>query len=43
MLKKYIYIFIISTYLYRWSHDDKYFAKIGKDLLSIYETPVSIV
>lgn len=26
--------------LFRWSHDDKYFACIGEDLLSVYETPV---
>ncbi|XP_022916971.1 eukaryotic translation initiation factor 3 subunit B [Onthophagus taurus] len=25
--------------IFRWSHDDKYFAKMGTDLLSIYETP----
>lgn len=25
--------------IFRWSHDDKYFARIGQDLLSIYETP----
>ena len=28
--------------VFRWSKDDKYFAKIGNDILSIYETPVSI-
>jgi len=26
----------------KWSHDDKYFAKIGPETLSIYETPVRI-
>ncbi|KAK4874864.1 hypothetical protein RN001_014224 [Aquatica leii] len=25
--------------IFRWSHDDKYFARIGTDVLSIYETP----
>lgn len=25
--------------IFRWSHDDKYFAKISSDLLSVYETP----
>ncbi|KAF7265760.1 hypothetical protein GWI33_020840 [Rhynchophorus ferrugineus] len=25
--------------IFRWSHDDKYFGKIGNDILSIYETP----
>lgn len=25
--------------IFRWSHDDKYFARIGIDLLSVYETP----
>ena len=24
---------------FRWSHDDKYLARMGKDLISIYETP----
>jgi len=24
---------------FQWSHDDKYFARIGEDLLSVYETP----
>lgn len=28
--------------IFKWSKDDKYFAKIGLDVLSIYETPVSI-
>ncbi|CAG0895495.1 unnamed protein product [Cyprideis torosa] len=23
----------------KWSHDDKYFAKLGQDMLSVYETP----
>ncbi|KFM61475.1 Eukaryotic translation initiation factor 3 subunit B, partial [Stegodyphus mimosarum] len=23
----------------KWSHDDRYFAKLGKDMLSVYETP----
>lgn len=23
----------------KWSHDDKYFARIGPDMLSVYETP----
>lgn len=26
----------------RWSKDDKYFARIGHNTLSVYETPVSI-
>lgn len=25
--------------IFRWSHDDKYFARIGLDILSVYETP----
>lgn len=25
--------------IFRWSHDDKYFARMGSDVLSIYETP----
>ena len=25
--------------IFRWSHDDKYFARMGTDVLSIYETP----
>ncbi|XP_030751724.1 eukaryotic translation initiation factor 3 subunit B [Sitophilus oryzae] len=25
--------------IFRWSHDDKYFGRIGNDVLSIYETP----
>nr|CAG4642331.1 EOG090X01UY [Evadne anonyx] len=25
--------------IFKWSHDDKYFARIGEDLLSVYETP----
>lgn len=25
--------------IFRWSHDDKYFAKMGTDVLSIFETP----
>jgi len=24
----------------RWSHDDKFFARMGLDTLSVYETPV---
>ena len=28
--------------IFKWSKDDKYFAKIGHDVLSIYETPVSL-
>eukprot|EP00026_Physarum_polycephalum_P004618 Phypoly_transcript_04640.p1 GENE.Phypoly_transcript_04640~~Phypoly_transcript_04640.p1 ORF type:complete len:690 (+),score=161.86 Phypoly_transcript_04640:38-2071(+) len=24
---------------FQWSHDDKYFARIGEDLISVYETP----
>ena len=24
---------------FQWSHDDKYIARMGKDLISIYETP----
>jgi hypothetical protein len=27
--------------IFRWSKDDKYFARIGQDVLSVYETPVS--
>lgn len=26
---------------FRWSHDDKYLARITEDQLSVYETPVS--
>lgn len=29
--------------IFRWSHDDKYFARMGDDVLSVYETPVQIV
>ncbi|KAI4456594.1 eukaryotic translation initiation factor 3 eif3 -related [Holotrichia oblita] len=25
--------------IFRWSHDDKFFARMGTDILSIYETP----
>ncbi|XP_076055682.1 eukaryotic translation initiation factor 3 subunit b [Oratosquilla oratoria] len=25
--------------VFKWSHDDKYFARIGEDVLSVYETP----
>lgn len=25
--------------IFRWSHDDKYFARMGNDMLSIYQTP----
>ncbi|CAG9774050.1 unnamed protein product [Ceutorhynchus assimilis] len=25
--------------IFRWSHDDKYFGRVGNDVLSIYETP----
>lgn len=25
--------------IFRWSHDDKYFARIGHDILQVYETP----
>lgn len=25
--------------IFRWSHDDKYFARMGNDVLSVYETP----
>ena len=28
--------------IFRWSKDDKYFARLGSDILSVYETPVSI-
>lgn len=28
--------------IFRWSPDDKYFARLGQDVLSIYETPVSL-
>lgn len=27
--------------IFRWSKDDKYFARIGTNMLSVYETPVS--
>lgn len=26
--------------IFRWSHDDKYLARMGEDVLSVYETPV---
>lgn len=29
----------VSWPVFKWSPDDKYFARIGQDLLSIYETP----
>ncbi|XP_017782495.1 PREDICTED: eukaryotic translation initiation factor 3 subunit B [Nicrophorus vespilloides] len=25
--------------IFRWSHDDKYFARMGNEILSVYETP----
>lgn len=25
--------------IFRWSHDDKYFGRVGNDVLSIYKTP----
>ena len=25
--------------IFKWSHDDKYFARMGVDVLSVYETP----
>lgn len=25
--------------VFRWSKDDKYFARLGADMLSVYETP----
>lgn len=25
--------------IFKWSHDDKYFARMGVDMLSVYETP----
>ena len=28
--------------IFRWSHDGKYFGRIGQNLLSIYEVPVSM-
>lgn len=28
--------------IFRWSKDDKYFARIGADVLSVYETPVRL-
>lgn len=28
--------------IFRWSKDDKYFARIGTDVLSVYETPVRL-
>ena len=27
--------------VFKWSNDDRYFARIGEDMLSVYETPVS--
>lgn len=27
--------------IFRWSHDDKYLARMGEDVLSVYETPVN--
>ena len=29
--------------IFRWSHDDKYFARIGPEVLSVYETPVCTI
>lgn len=28
--------------IFKWSHDDKYFGRITDELLSVYETPVSV-
>lgn len=28
--------------IFRWSKDDKYFARITQNLLSVYETPVNL-
>ena len=28
--------------IFKWSSDDRYFARIGEDMLSVYETPVSV-
>ena len=28
--------------IFRWSQDDRFFARIGTDILSVYETPVCI-
>lgn len=28
--------------IFRWSQDDRFFARIGTDILSVYETPVRI-
>jgi len=29
--------------IFRWSQDDRFFARIGTDILSVYETPVCII
>jgi uncharacterized protein with WD repeat len=29
--------------IFRWSQDDRFFARIGTDVLSVYETPVRIL
>jgi uncharacterized protein with WD repeat len=28
--------------IFRWSQDDRFFARIGSDVLSVYETPVCL-
>ena len=32
----------IFFYLCRWSHDEKYFARMSDNLLSVYSVPVSV-
>jgi translation initiation factor 3 subunit B len=29
--------------IFRWSQDDRFFARIGTDMLSVYETPVCVL
>jgi uncharacterized protein with WD repeat len=29
--------------IFRWSQDDRFFARIGSDVLSVYETPVHVL
>jgi translation initiation factor 3 subunit B len=29
--------------IFRWSQDDRFFARIGSDVLSVYETPVRVL
>ena len=31
----------VLFYVYRWSNDGQYFARMAPDTLSVYETPVS--